>query len=293
MAPTTQPTPERISEGSSQAAEDFRQFQIAPWECIIDEMDGFRVEISGPDFVEKHFPRRNDHLDPSIATFIATHKPGPLWHEIPRIPAVVDRLYDPFMKLLNLILRDFELAMKTRVWNLSGAPMEHILDVNPKLKSKPDILITGPSPVITKDPDLGAIPRFDTLKAPIEIKLDRCLLESTDMAQVASYAREVFAQQHNRRFVHTVILTQSRIRAYKFDRCGAEYSAWINIHEQPELFIRIILGVCSKDERSLGYDTTVQWKKNRRTLTMQPDWVVDSAPRELNFTLVKTKPVFS
>ncbi|KAF9549927.1 hypothetical protein CPC08DRAFT_648057, partial [Agrocybe pediades] len=70
---------------------------------------------------------------------------------------------------------------------------------------------------------------------------------------------QCFIQQHNRRFVFTVLVSQKRARLYLFDRSGACYSEDIDINKDPEVFIRVILGVCSPSCADVGFDTDVYW----------------------------------
>jgi hypothetical protein len=60
-------------------------------------------------------------------------------------------------------------------------------------------------------------------------------------------------------FVRTLVLTENRACLFHFDRSGAQYTPLFNIHDEPATFIRLILGLCSADERTLGFDDTVQW----------------------------------
>ncbi|RXW19650.1 hypothetical protein EST38_g6201 [Candolleomyces aberdarensis] len=65
---------------------------------------------------------------------------------------------------------------------------------------------------------------------------------------------------------------------FHFDRSGAQHTPLFNIHDEPRTFIRLILGLCAVDERTLGLDITVQWsvgaegRKERGTVnTLGPD----------------------
>jgi hypothetical protein len=54
-------------------------------------------------------------------------------------------------------------------------------------------------------------------------------------------------------------ITERRARVYHFDRSGAQYTELFDIHADPDLFVRIVLGICTIDERLLGLDDTVQY----------------------------------
>ena len=99
--------------------------------------------------------------------------------------------------------------------------------------------------------------------------------------------------QPNRKFVRTVVLTEHRVRLIHFDRSGTKYAPWINIHQDPYTFVRLILGLTSFDEELLGLDTNIQWtvdgegKKAAGSIQM-----VDSNNEALTFDLLDVHPVF-
>ncbi|KAJ2925069.1 hypothetical protein H1R20_g12022, partial [Candolleomyces eurysporus] len=55
------------------------------------------------------------------------------------------------------------------------------------------------------------------------------------------------------------MLTISKLNLFHFDRSGAQHTPLFNIHDKPGTFIRLILGLCAAEERTLGLDDTVQW----------------------------------
>ena len=69
-----------------------------------------------------------------------------------------------------------------------------------------------------------------------------------------------------------MVLTEDHARLVQFDRAGVETTPLINIHQYPTTFVRIIAGLASADERTLGLDDSVQWtivngRKEKGTLT--------------------------
>ena len=73
-------------------------------------------------------------------------------------------------------------------------------------------------------------------------------------------------------FVRSMVLTESHARLVHFDRAGAEITPPFDIHQHPATLIRLVAGLCSPDERVLGFDTSIQWtivdlKKTKGTLT--------------------------
>ncbi|RXW16288.1 hypothetical protein EST38_g9569 [Candolleomyces aberdarensis] len=96
------------------------------------------------------------------------------------------------------------------------------------------------------------------------------------LAQQAIYARQIFVQQPNRRFVRTLVLTENDVQLYHFDHSGSHCSTMTEC-PAPAL-IRIILGLSSLDEEVLGLDTSIQWtidpetgRKESGTLTIKDD----------------------
>ncbi|KAF6760788.1 hypothetical protein DFP72DRAFT_1092047, partial [Ephemerocybe angulata] len=77
--------------------------------------------------------------------------------------------------------------------------------------------------------------------------------------------RQIYIEQPNRDFVRSLILTEKHIRLMHFDRSGVYLSKDINIHENPIIFIRLILGLTSPNEKDLGLDTSVKWKIDSKT----------------------------
>ncbi|KAF6760853.1 hypothetical protein DFP72DRAFT_1092184, partial [Ephemerocybe angulata] len=78
---------------------------------------------------------------------------------------------------------------------------------------------------------------------------------------MAVYAKEIFRQQPNRRFIRVMLVTETRFRIVQFDREGALFSPLINYHgEDLNTFIRAIICLCSMNEDELGLDTSVKWK---------------------------------
>ncbi|TEB19364.1 hypothetical protein FA13DRAFT_1744490 [Coprinellus micaceus] len=90
--------------------------------------------------------------------------------------------------------------------------------------------------------------------------------------EMEPYARRIFEQQPNRLFVRCLLLTENHARLVHFDRAGVETTPLIDIHQHPDTFVRIITGLASVDERTLGLDDSIQWtivngRKEKGTLT--------------------------
>ncbi|KAJ7645373.1 hypothetical protein B0H17DRAFT_450013 [Mycena rosella] len=117
--------------------------------------------------------------------------------------------------------------------------------------------------------------------------------------QVGSYAREVFIQQSNRRFVYVTLMTSQIIRILRFDRAGCYYTQPIYYHKDSVSFVKFVLLLSSLNEELLGFGTSISWIAGQRVMKMTPPelfnhtkqrWEPNTA--ELIFTLAD-QPMFS
>jgi hypothetical protein len=76
---------------------------------------------------------------------------------------------------------------------------------------------------------------------------------------MVTISRQIFIQQPNRFFVRCLIVTEKQARLLHFDRSGVQYTPLFDFHKLPHVFVRLILGLCSTDERVLGFDDSVRW----------------------------------
>lgn len=105
--------------------------------------------------------------------------------------------------------------------------------------------------------------------------------------------RQIFIQQPNRRFVRLLVLSEEHFRLFHFDRSGVQYSPYINFHDDPHTFVRLILGLSSPNESDVGLDTSIQWtiengKKIGGTLTTSGADGTDVA-----YPLLNVEPFFT
>ena len=89
------------------------------------------------------------------------------------------------------------------------------------------------------------------------------------LVQLAGYAREVFASQPTRRYLHAFTICGSLMTTWVFDRSGCYSPASFNTHEQPERFIRVIAGYTMMDEEQLGLDTFIERDGDRHFVRVQ------------------------
>ncbi|KAF6760677.1 kinase-like domain-containing protein [Ephemerocybe angulata] len=132
----------------------------------------------------------------------------------------------------------------------------------------PDISIKATGPSFQKSkaadefaPGIG----YSTVAAVIDVSLEQTSKEIDEVSQLAIYCRHIFLEQPNRNFVRSLIVTHNSVRLVHYDRSGVYVTPYINIHQYPRTFIRLVLGITSPDERDLGLDTSIQWSIDKAT----------------------------
>ncbi|KAJ2936992.1 hypothetical protein H1R20_g97, partial [Candolleomyces eurysporus] len=179
------------------------------------------------------------------------------WRVIPKAPKREKSLYDPVCELWNAILDYFGppgIADVRRAVVTDRVPLKH----HAIHTSSPDICVEASGPSFTLAP--GKMIGFSNIATFADGKLEKDVLNlQAHMLQMGGYARQVFIQQPNRSFVRCLIITQHRARLFHFDRSGVQYSPLFDYHARPRLFIRLVLGLCSTDESTIGLDKSFQW----------------------------------
>lgn len=84
------------------------------------------------------------------------------------------------------------------------------------------------------------------------------------LVQLARYARDVFACQPTRRYLHAFSIEGPQMTAWVFDRSGCYSSGPFNIHKEPERFIRMMAGYTMMNEDELGLDMFIERDGNNR-----------------------------
>jgi hypothetical protein len=79
--------------------------------------------------------------------------------------------------------------------------------------------------------------------------------------QLARYARNVFASQPQRIFVHGFTITSDKMEMHCFDRSGAFTSEPFNIHDNPERFIQVMAGYCLMNDDELGVPSFIHYRE--------------------------------
>ena len=75
-----------------------------------------------------------------------------------------------------------------------------------------------------------------------------------------NYVQEIFGAQQTRMWVDRFMFCGEDFRAWMFDRESALGTNVINIHNEPLLFLKAIIGLTCMDATELGFDPTICWK---------------------------------
>lgn len=92
-----------------------------------------------------------------------------------------------------------------------------------------------------------------------------------ELLNFCGHAREVFAAQPTRRFLHGFIIRGSDMELWVFDRSGPYGSVRFNIHEDPCLFIRIMFGYTRMDDDELGMNTYIKEDETGKYISFRAD----------------------
>lgn len=91
------------------------------------------------------------------------------------------------------------------------------------------------------------------------------------LVQLAVYARDVFASQPTRRYLHAFTICGSKMEPWVFDRSGCYSPGPFDIHEHPERFIRVLSGYVMMSEDELGFDTFMQQEGDSNFIKFEID----------------------
>ncbi|KAH8109305.1 hypothetical protein DFH11DRAFT_1881400 [Phellopilus nigrolimitatus] len=131
---------------------------------------------------------------------------------------------------------------------------------------KPDICVLNSA--ISDLPD-GKV-NWEHLRAVVEHKesLNPVAFQAA-YEELLNYARLIFASQPNRRFVLGMAILGDYATFFYFDRAGVISSDRFHIHENPEKFLRVIVGFLFASNTDLGYDPTIVLKDGKGFVTVK------------------------
>ncbi|KAJ3525599.1 hypothetical protein NMY22_g10504 [Coprinellus aureogranulatus] len=220
------------------------------------------------------------------------------WTGLPENPVHEKDIYQPFVKVFAAILRHLASTDKRntrKVVDTSQVAFQH--SDNAAHLTKPDfaIIATGPSFELphAKHALASTTMGYTNVAAVFDGKKDRSRGgHKAHIQQMGVYSRQILIQQPNRKYVRTAVFTEHSVRLLHFDRSGVKFSPWINIHQDPYTFVRLVLGLGSTQEELLGLDTNVQWTIKKGQKVAGTVKMVDSEGEDLTFDLIDVHPVF-
>ncbi len=92
-----------------------------------------------------------------------------------------------------------------------------------------------------------------------------------DIAHHAGLAREVFARQPTRRFLHGFLIRSATMVLWVFDRSGLYSSKGFDITQDPRRFINIMDSFSQMSDSALGMDTYIKKEGNSRYIEIKKD----------------------
>ncbi|EIN05078.1 hypothetical protein PUNSTDRAFT_116020 [Punctularia strigosozonata HHB-11173 SS5] len=185
------------------------------------------------------------------------------WVDFPEHISAEKELYEPFLKHASEIgemLEEFNLTPGTHVDWVNGANVVPLSDNEAAARLRSDILAT--LRVAPKHPERKQEqveqprPHWLRVQVPVEVKKDSDEATVADaLAQLCRYIRLVLSEQINRRFVIGLLLCGTKLSVWLCDRSGLiGTQAVIDIHEQPLMFVRIIMSISQMPPERVGWD---------------------------------------
>ncbi|KAF8530715.1 hypothetical protein JB92DRAFT_2825564 [Gautieria morchelliformis] len=114
---------------------------------------------------------------------------------------------------------------------------------------------------------------------PILIKSERTrgIEKNQSVVQLAQDVREVFAAQPNRRYVPSLVFTETTLELFVWDRMGITFSEPLDYHAEAERFCDMIASIASWSDERLGFDTSEEFADGVvRILANDVTYVVDA-----------------
>jgi Fungal protein kinase len=85
------------------------------------------------------------------------------------------------------------------------------------------------------------------------------------------HAREVFASQPTRRFLHGFFIRGSFMELWVFDRSGLYSCEKFNLHQDPHRFIKIMVGYSMMSDEELGVNTSIERDETGKYIVFKGD----------------------
>lgn len=162
---------------------------------------------------------------------------------------------EAFIKLISKTVEDLNLSSsEPRFW--SSMFYQHpVPDPIWETEYRPDLVLLNRFALAI---NRGTLTWKDIL-AVMEIKSSKDQQLQADK-QVSRYAQSIFNAQPGRRFVIALTVVEAKVTMWIFDRSGSISCEPFNIHDEPDKFLRIILGSFYVNSEQLGYDPSIYQK---------------------------------
>ncbi|PPR02172.1 hypothetical protein CVT24_011360 [Panaeolus cyanescens] len=189
------------------------------------------------------------------------------WINIPEDPSCEIGLYDPVSELFNIILDECKLydATRRKVCNTckidDNSSQEEVSSSQSSVKRFPPLRgLLRDGKYFRSVDEIDSVSSSATqCSAPIEVRLDEDDFPDSCLVQCAVYAQEIFINQPGRRFVFVPLITQHRLRVYRFDRGGVLVTPWFDYHDRPEVLIGTVILTCGQSGTGLGRNPAITW----------------------------------
>ncbi|KAJ2929420.1 hypothetical protein H1R20_g7683, partial [Candolleomyces eurysporus] len=177
------------------------------------------------------------------------------WTRIPDAPLAASELHGPICRIINSIIQHFGQSETSNARTALIGQFKRETTGGPEKSPMIAIKAIGPSFSSPKGSPLG----FSNIASFFDASLDSEADTWTHLSQMSECVKHIFMQQPNRQFFRSLLITEKKVQLFHFDRSGAQYSPPLKMHDHPEAFVRLVLGLTTTNERALGLDDSIQW----------------------------------
>ncbi|KAF6760880.1 hypothetical protein DFP72DRAFT_1165973 [Ephemerocybe angulata] len=199
------------------------------------------------------------------------------WSDLPRAAGDEGELYAPFLHLISAVIGSLGNAKGSRqVVDTHNTDFAHMND--PTNISKPTMAIRATGPSFSEPPPKKGTPRtanaigFENVSSVFDIRREADVSDS-DVDHLTVYNR--FSSISGTGFLP-----------------GGYKTEGIDIHDDPSTFIRVILGLSTTKEKSLGFDTAVRWTIKDGVRTAGTISTFDPSGKRVKHQLIIDEPLF-
>jgi serine/threonine protein kinase len=242
------------SNSASQRGKEQKHSQLDP--RILQEINGCVYEDT-EGFYKKYFEGKewSGKVD-QVAKRANPQVVDGRWTEYPQHPAQ-DAFYDWFWEFQSNYLQGGRSTFTASADKaLPGSDC----------KRKPDIFLVR-SGSSNHDKKYG----WADVRVIGELKKSTYKSFTTELIEFSGLAREVFASQPTRRFLHGFFIRGSMMQLSLFDRSGLCVSEDFDIHQDPCLFIKIMAGYSQMSDRELGENIFIKEDDTGRYIDFKGD----------------------